>query len=640
MTGTGSTFRAWLSRAEEWNPSSWLIGPIVALLGWQVAFQTPIPGLDESWWAGLYMAAHDGKQFGTEIVFTYGPLGILREPWLFFPGSLSLIPYLYDAVIFTAFCIALVAVLRRRVGWVPAALISLLILLLVEQTETTVALVMFASILIIERRPNDRTLMIYAIAGGILAGAEMLAKLSAGPVVVVVLLIGLIGARARPAQLAAFFASMVASSIGCWLLTGQSIGNLPDFVSNSIPIVTGYSDAMSLYDQSPVINLVFVVVTAIATVVWTLEGRYKDRRADLAAGAIALVVTFAFYKQAVIRIDGFHMAAFFALVSLLWVAIPPRRGLLPVSLVGMTIFAIVASLYWASEKPAPGLNPIENLRSFVSDARTALDPGRQERLIDRSREQLEDFYGLRPDLKAELEDQTVSVAPWETMAAWAYDLNWSPVPVFQNYSAYTSELDRLNTEAIVSPSGPDRILRHIGPNPNYPTRSIDIRLQPWDPPEQSVATLCNFLPVGASRNWQVLARIPGRCGPPIPAGVVESGFGERVAVPRPGRNEVIIARIQGADVDGLERLRSFLFRPKERRVKFGAGSYRLVPGTASDGLMVRAGAHVTEAKGRFSQVPQLKTIELLGTSGELRYDFFRMRVEPVALYTPLLSRSP
>ena len=626
MTASGSTFRAWLARVEELNPRSWLIGPIVALLGWQVGFQAPIAGLDESWWAGLYMAAHDGKQFGTEIVFTYGPLGILREPWLFYTGPLSLLPYLYDAAIFTGFCVGLIAVLRRRVGWVFASLIALFLILLVEQTETTVGLVMFASILIIERRPGDRKLTAYAVAAGLLAGVEMLAKLSAGPVVAAVLLIGLVGARARPAQIGLFLGSLVGSTLGFWLLTGQSIGNLPEFAVNSIPIITGYSDAMSLYDQSPVINLVFVVVTAIATVAWTLEGRYRDRRADLAAGAIALVITFAFYKQAVIRIDGFHMASFFALVSLLWIAIPPRRGLLPVSLAGMAIFAITATLYWTSEKPAPGFNPVENLRNFVSDTRTALAPGRQQRLIDAGRQQLRDFYGLKSRLRSELGDRPASVEPWETMAAWAYELDWSPVPVFQNYSAYTTELDQLNTEVIESPDGPNRILRHPGLNPDYPTRSIDIRLQAWDPPAQSVATLCNFSPAAASRNWQVLARISDRCGPQVPAGSIESSFGEAVNVPRPGPGEVVLVRIHGADVDGLERIRSFLFRPKERRIRLGAGSYRLVPGTAADGLMLRAGAGVREAAGRFAQVPDLTTIELLGTSGDLRYDFYRMKV--------------
>ena len=628
MTSGGSTFRDWLGRTEEVNPRSWLVGLVVALLGWQVSLQAPVYGLDPSWWSGLYMASHEKMRFGTEIVFTYGPLGILREPWLFYPGLLSLIPFLYKAALFTGFCIALVAVLRRRIGWLFAALAALLLLLLLRQIELAVAISMLVSILIIERSPDDRVMPFLAIGGGLLAGIEMLGKLSAGPVVAVVLLLGLIGAHARMRDLIAYGAALVVSMGAFWLVTGQSLGDLPDFVSNSFQIVSGYGDAMTLYDQSPVINLVFVVVVALATIVWTLEGRYEDRRADLAAGAITLVITFAFYKQAVIRSDGLHLSTFFALVALIWVAVPPRQRMLPLSLAGFAFFAITAALYANSVTPGPGFNPVANLGSFLSETRTAFDTGRQEEEIAESRDELRSRYGLGPRLRAELGERPASVEPWEVMAAWAYELDWSPAPVFQNYSAYTSELDQLNAGVISSDSGPERILRHFGRNPDYPERGIDQRLLAWDPPAQAVATFCHFRPVGASFEWQVLARTGNRCGPMVPAGSVDSSFGQSVAVPPPGPGEVVLVRIHGAGVHGLERLRSLVFRPKERRVQAGRGSYRLVPGTAGDGLMLRAGPGVPDASGRFSQVPRIRRLELTGTSGDLRFDFFRMKVRP------------
>ncbi|HMU28362.1 MAG TPA: hypothetical protein PKA65_13255, partial [Solirubrobacterales bacterium] len=114
----------------------------------------------------------------------------------------------------------------------------------------------------------------------------------------------------------------------------------------------------------------------------------------------------------------------------------------------------------------------------------------------------------------------------------------------------------------------------------------------------------------------------------VPAGSVDSSFGQSVTVPPPGPGEVVLVRIHGAGVHGLERLRSLVFRPKERRVQAGRGSYRLVPGTAGDGLMLRAGPGVPDASGRFSQVPRIRRLELTGTSGDLRFDFFRMKVRP------------
>lgn len=624
MSGAGS-FRSWLSRIESRNPRSWLIGLIVALLGWQVGFETPTRGLDQSWWAGLYMAAHDGMRFGEDIVFTYGPLGILRTPWLFYSGTLSLIPYLYGAVIFSAFSIALIAILRRRIGWFPAALVALALLLFLKQTELSVGLAMFASILIIERRPSSRGLLTFAVAGGLLAGIETLGKLSVGPVIVVVLLLGLTGARARFRDVAVYLLTLIATAVGLWLITGQSIGDLPGFIVNSVQIVSGYSEAMTLYDQpSQIANLLFVVLTAIATVVWTLSGRYQDRRADLAAGAIALVITFAFYKQAVIRIDGIHMAAYFALIALLWVAIPPRRGLLVVSLAGFAALAVTATLYSNSESPGPGHNPITNLGDFVSEGRTALSPGRQRREMAAARSDLQDEYGIEPRLLDEIGDRPVSVEPWETMAAWAYGLNWSPVPVFQNYSAYTTRLDEINSDRINSPDGPEVILRHTGRFKRFPQRGIDSRLMAWDPPAQAVATLCNFESAGIADDWQVLTRVPDRCGPLKPAGVVDASFGEPVKVPPPGAGQIVLVRIEGAEVRGLERLRSLLFRPGQRLAQTDRMVYRLIPATATDGLMLRGGPGVTETRGKFAQVPDISSLELTGGRGELSYEFFRM----------------
>ena len=65
-----------------------------------------------------------------------------------------------------------------------------------------------------------------------------------------------------------------------------------------------------------------------------------------------------------------------------------------------------------------------------------------------------------PAQLAALRGHSVAVEPWEVAAAWAYGLDWLPLPVFQNYTAYTARLDRLNSEAIEDPArGPERILR-------------------------------------------------------------------------------------------------------------------------------------------------------------------------------------
>jgi hypothetical protein len=213
-------------------------------------------------------------------------------------------------------------------------------------------------------------------------------------------------------------------------------------------------------------------------------------------------------------------------------------------------------------------------------------------------------------------------------------LDWDPLPVFQNYSAYTSELDRLNAAAAESQNGPERILREnqLLVLPEFPTPDLDGRYPGWDPPEQARAVLCNFAPLHTTERWQVLGRVPDRCGRPRPIGSVESRYGEVVEVPAPGAGEVVFARIQGAGVSGLERLTALILHARVRQVVVnGSQTYRLLPETAGDGLLLRADPRLTAAEGPvFTQVPQAETIRLEGASGGLKVEFFAMAVRPVS----------
>ena len=103
----------------------WLGGLVVALLGWQIAFQTPTFGLDSSWNAGLAMAVEQGLHFGDQIAFSYGPLGFLQSRAVFFGGQADL-SVLYSGALYVLFCIGLVWALRRAVPLLLAALIALL----------------------------------------------------------------------------------------------------------------------------------------------------------------------------------------------------------------------------------------------------------------------------------------------------------------------------------------------------------------------------------------------------------------------------------------------------------------------------------------------------------------------------------
>ena len=286
---------------------------------------------------------------------------------------------------------------------------------------------------------------------------------------------------------------------------------------------------------------------------------------------------------------------------------------------------------------APGgfalsLHPVANASLAKDQARLLFDRSRRDGPREFGLALTQHAYDVDDETLAMLGDRPVAIDPWEIGIAWAYDLNWSPLPVFQGYQDYTEELDRINADEVASADGPARILR-VNPAEvigEYPTRTIDGRYPSWDPPGQALATLCHFQPLRTTTRFQVLGRTDDRCGEPQPAGTADAAEGEAVQVPAAGPGKVVFARIEGVGVSGLEKLTTLLFRARFRYAALdGLPAVRVVPGTATDGLLLRGDPTVT-GTGPFAQAPQTRSISMSGAGDDLRYEFFRMSVAPAS----------
>jgi hypothetical protein len=109
----------------------------------------------------------------------------------------------------------------------------------------------------------------------------------------------------------------------------------------------------------------------------------------------------------------------------------------------------------------------------------------------------------------------------------------------------------------------------------------------FDSPAAMRAMLCHFRSCGSRGRWQVLARAADRCGAPAEIDEVTARFGEAIPIPDPpDSRSAVVAEVDGVQVDGLERFVTIVYRSELRAIKFdGARDYRLVSGTASDGLV-------------------------------------------------------
>jgi hypothetical protein len=627
--------------------SSWVLGALVLALSWQKVFTSPTFGLDPSWILALQMAAVERLHWGTEFIFNYGPLGFLRNPLVAhtWPAILSTI---YLVVIRFALAVSVVHIIRRRFN-LPIALPMAFVAVSLNPLDASVPLAFVWCAVAVLEDPPSLAHRLVVFGGGALSGVELLVKLNEGLLIAAMCLVAvatMAGRRFR--NLASFAFTLFISALVLWFAAGQGVANVDDFLIGSIQLIRGYSSALQLSGPAWAIAAGLLAWALAVAAAWLAgEGLVTTRRLAL----VVLVLGFGFlaWKEGFVRQGPGHMAIFFAWMLAPWIALRWRGR----EAWTLAAFAAVAILYFAPIDFAATairgrLQPIDNARSMVTDLRTVFDPGRRasERMSALTR--MRSGYGLDRRTLSLLNGKTAAVLPWESAIAWAYGLDWRPLPVTPLNAVYASWLDRRNADALASHAGPQRILRHVrqplfralppfrsparGGLPFYAT-SVDGRYAPYDSPATTLAMLCHFRALRTTGRYQVLGRVADRCGEPRLLSSTRADYGQDVPVPEPpGRHEVVFTRVYGAAPAGVEAVRTFLYRPPLRFVVFdGIARYRVVPGLLSDGLILDA-PRLSDFPKPFPLAPNARTVAIrkdpaiLSPDRELRFDFYAMRV--------------
>jgi hypothetical protein len=568
-----------------------VLGVLLAFLTWRHTNFLPVDSLDPSWQAALHMAAHDRVPFN-RIVFTFGPLGFLAQPEGFYASTMVL-SALYVFTVQASLCAALVSVLRRTIG-LPVAVIATFLLVALGHTlgviNAVVVAVFVTAFGLLRGDHSVRTQRVLVAAGGVVAGTHLLIKLNTGVTVFIVGAVTALFVERRAWQPGAIFlVTAVGSLVTGWLVTGNGLSDLAAFFDRSWQVASGYSEAMTVETGARVIfyPAAAVVIAGVVALAWRASRTWPaHRRIGLVlAGGMWL---FAAFKLGFVRHDS-HDVEFFGQVLLVGgvlagaVAVPAARWWNGVPALATVAF-LTAHFMASGAHALSGIDPVGELARAGEDISVLSSPASRARAVQRARTNLRSrYYHLTPSIVSVLRGHTIHIRPWETGIAWAYpEFRWQPVPVFQEYSAYTAGLDGIDAAFLRSPDAPERILTQ--------PLAIDIRNPDWESPAAMVAIVCHYRELLADHPWQVLGRVANRCGSERSLGVVKARVGETVSVPETGnRNELVVARIEGLDYSMIYGLRSTLWRAPEVHVRLDGGRRnRLVPGTARNGLIVRA----------------------------------------------------
>ncbi|HEX3463921.1 MAG TPA: hypothetical protein VHS78_07740 [Candidatus Elarobacter sp.] len=596
---------------------------VLAALVWGLTLIRPpagtAAGLDQSWRVALTLAAEQHLRFGEQILFTFGPLGYALQG-LPDPG-LAVATALVQGVLAVATVAGVVTLLGGRGGFAAKVAFVLAALALSSAVAIDDVAAVGALALVARAARFPRTALAAGVAVGAIALIGLLSKYT-------------LGIDALAAASAAWAVDAVRgprrrrrvallAAAGCWTVTalglvvafGFSPRALGAYVGGAAEISAGFSGAMGLAGPSAQITVALIVAAAIVVVCAVLA-----RQGGAGVAAAAAVLLFLVWKHGFVRQDG-HVIYYFAtapaIAAILAIAVrkmPARALALATTALALGALAWVWPQVWNTPprlldaaRVTAGFAFLRNPVATEAAARAAVGAALAPDL-------------LSPELAARLRPGGTDVLPWETAIVEANGLRWSPLPVFQTYSAYTPALDALDRNALAAHGAEHVLYRYV---------AIDGRAPFGDAPATIAALACRYWPeaprvtTAANEPYLLLRRDPGGFCLESAAGSVPAQLNAPITVPPAGSPSSFITASVVVHPSLGTRAATALWRPAQLDVvvRFDDGTerrYRTVPATLGDGMIVSASPRDDDEVARFFEgeaVHAVRTITFVARPG-------------------------
>ncbi len=571
------------SKLSKFQAFAWFL--VVLILTLPLAGIPPAPGLDNSWLTGLNMALVRGMQFGKDIVFTFGPLGFLFIPsfcdvnhWVIAYVCGLLVHFVLVLLVFLQLSKITSSKLYFVFGSTP--LLFILPFLRIDEKLIPIALLLL-TFAMMSRVSLKRSWLIAAMSFclALTSSIKFSATISSAGIMIAAALI--FAYRRQFLNLGIMVLSYLLAYMGIWILTGQHIANLIPYLRNSIEISAGYNQAMMCSGPNQLgPNLIVVAGIAGISFFYLLfaYGVITRKRGLVVFMLPFLVFAFMTFKFGFVRHDTTHFYVFFSIMQFLfgWIYLAHKQDLprllrvLLLMLCGaMASFMLTQNFYIS-----------QNIKSNLA-ALKLLTHGSSYRqsLMEEYKLDLRKQFNLSSTLVAGIGKDRIDIVPWEINMPYAYDMNWSPRPIFQSYSAYTKALDLLNA-GYYENNAPDMLL--------YTVMTIDRRYAVFDEPATFQEILKNYKPVSTDSGVILLRKkVPSASFQRRRISAIEANIGELIQIPK--TNGYLFANIR-IENSLLGKAAAIVYRGEQMYVSLvtdkGRFGHRFVPSTAQNGIFL------------------------------------------------------
>lgn len=580
-----------------------------------VVYNTPLNGVDGSWAIGIHLARQANLSFGTDFVFTYGPLGwyLTRLPIAVQTWELLLL----DAVfLLHAGGVIWLALGNRLSGWRYLLMAGLIALHTVAAgTETPFVFYFFVLAYLGYYQQTGQ--------GSALLGASAMAvltfymKANVGLVAIMSVLF-YPTAQVITGRMPVWDAGLGVGSL-CTLLVVSALVmpvRLWPYLVAQWHIIDSYNDVMYTLQHQRVIGVAIgILLLTVAGFGVVLVEFFRSRklmgllRTESVLLLLVALQLFVLFKESFVRADGGHIG-FFYKYGLLPFAVPAlfsayrsvrRWAVLPMLL-------LAAAAPWLVPYNWDARLPYRWAAQAIHYCRDAMTP-------------------LRPTLVAltkpttplpapwlrRLHDRRVDVIPWDISLVYQHRLRYAPRPMMQTYQVTDAYLDSLNAAYYGSPRAADYVL--VGWD------SIDGRDPFADEPLTKVSLRQHYAVVDQQGDWLLLERKsqPSTCRQ------VERSLSTVASLNKPIPVDTIQGYCQLWQVDcaytPVARLQRLLFQPPpiNLALTYQTGerdTFRTATPLLKAGLIVPAHPRTLAElaaflRGHDQQVTRVKSVQLL-----------------------------
>jgi hypothetical protein len=606
---------------------------LITLIAVFVPFSPAMPGtdLDSSWQFAMNQAMSQGLSIGKDVIFTFGPYASIYTK-AYHPSTDCLM--LCGSMYLALSCWVYLIVLMRNVRWVWVLAYCFVLTGLMFTRD---ALLLTVPLLIVvlclkmhlakdDVSTNSKFAPFYVTF--LFAPFGLLPLIKGSMLILCLAYIGLCVAffvvnRHRLLALVCI-CTPIASTLFFWIAAGQSLATLPDYFVNMAPIVSGYTEAMSM--SGPARELITYVLGAAVLLFAIFRQTQITKSAKVFLFFSYFVFLFLCFKTGFVRQD-FHTViageSMLIGVLLLPFILNPRIVL------SIIIFPVVAwACIDADNIPASARNPFANAQNVVSSASDGL-----ENRIEHRKWPAAKFKSAVASIGARASFPVLrgTTDIYENAQSFliSSENTWSPRPIFQSYSAYTPALAEVNRQHLLGPQAPENII--------FKVESFNARFPSLDDGASWPTLLAKYRPTSMENDFLFLqknansgATNAAATNPdenaPLTLTSAKHAFGEMVKLP-------VAAHPIFVQIDFKQtlmgKLASFFFKPSQIQIKLALNNgqekqYRLIASMAKSGFVISPLIENTDQFGMlFGKMQSLdgqivKSMQIVPQNGKMK----------------------